>query len=78
MALITATRIIPDVSFITAHVSYSKTELFCLSGADAHHVYVGALTLCCFHILISIQAFRGALTASVDSCAERKSALSMT
>ena len=46
MALITATQIIPDVSFITAHVSYSKTELFSLPGADAPRVHVSALTLC--------------------------------
>ena len=78
MALNTATQIIPDVSFITAHVSYSKTELFSLPGADAPRVHVSALTLCCFHSLISIQAFRGAVTASVDGCTETKSAPSVT
>ena len=35
---------------------------------------VGAWALCCFHSLISTQTFRRALTASVDSCAEIKSA----
>ena len=72
MALITATQIIPDVSFITAHVSYSKTELLFIRGGRASCVNkrVGALTQCCFHILVSIQVFRGALTASVDSCGE--------
>ena len=33
-----------------------------------------AWTLCCFHSLIGTQTFRRALTASVDSCAETKSA----
>ena len=43
-------------------------------GADASHVYVGAWALCCFHRPIITQTFRRALTASVDSCAEIKSA----
>ena len=50
------------------------TELFSLSAADAPHVYVRAWTLCCFNGLISTQIFRRALTASVESCAEIKSA----
>ena len=41
---------------------------------DASHVYVGTWALCCFHRLISTQTFRRTLTASVDSCAEIKSA----
>ena len=39
---------------------------FFLPGADAPHVYVHALTLWCFHSLISTHTFRRALTASVD------------
>ena len=42
------------------------------------HVYVRALTLCCFYSSISTQTFRKALTASADSCAEIKSAPSVT
>ena len=41
---------------------------------DAPHVYVRAWALGCFHSLISTQTFRRAPTASVDSCAEIKSA----
>ena len=39
-----------------------------------YHVYVRALALGCFYSLINTQTFRRALTASVDSCAEIKSA----
>ena len=42
---------------------------------DASHVYARAWALGCFHSLISTQTFRRAQTASVDSCAEIKSAL---
>ena len=42
-----------------------------LPGTDTSLVYVGAWTLGCFHILISTQTFQRALTALVDSCAER-------
>ena len=35
------------------------------------------MILCCFHSLISTRTFRKALTASVDSCAEIKSAPSV-
>ena len=52
------------------------TELF-LPGVDASHVYVRAWELGYFHSLISTQTFRRALTASVDSCAEIKSAPSV-
>ena len=45
-----------------------------LPRANAPHVYVRAWMLGCFHSLISAQTFRRALTASVDSCAEIKSA----
>ena len=41
---------------------------------DASHVYVRALALGCFYSHISTRTFRRALTASLDSCAEIKSA----
>ena len=48
-----------------------------LLGVDASHVYVRAWALDSFHSLISTQTLRRALTASVDSCAEIKSASSV-
>ena len=48
-----------------------------LPGVDASHVYVRAWALGCFHSHISTQTFWRALTASVDSCAEIKSAPSV-
>ena len=45
-----------------------------LPGVDSPHVYVRVLALGCFYSHISTQTFRRALTASVDSCAEIKSA----
>ena len=78
-----------DVCFITDHVSYAssnkitivgiETELFSffLPGVDALHVYVRAWALGCFNSLISTRTFRRALTASVDSCEEIKSAPSV-
>ena len=47
---------------------------FFLPGVDASQVYVHARALGRFHSLISTETFRRALTASVDSCAEIKSA----
>ena len=44
---------------------------------DASHVYVHAWALGRFHSLISTQTFQRALTVSVDSCAEIKSAPSV-
>ena len=55
----------------------SRQTLFILLGVDASHVYVRARVLGCFHSLISTETFRRALTASVDSCAQIKSALSV-
>ena len=46
-------------------------------GADAPHVYVCALLLCCFHGLINTRIFRRVLTALVNSCVEIKSSPSM-
>ena len=52
-----------------------------LHGVDASHVYVRAWALGCFHshifFFINTQPFRRALAASVDSCAEIKSAPSV-
>ena len=57
--------------------SFELRRNFILPGVDASHVYVRAWALGCFHSLISTQIFRRALTASVDSCAEIKSAPSV-
>ena len=55
----------------------SRRTLFFLPGVDASHVYMRARALGCFHSLITTQTFRRALTASVDNCAEIKSAPSV-
>ena len=88
VSLLQTTQITSDVCFITDHVAYTssnktkivwiETELFFLPGVDAPHVYVHAWALGCFHNLISTQTFLWALTASVDSCIEIKSAPSVT
>ena len=44
---------------------------------DASHVYVRACALDCLYSHISTRTFQRALTASVDSCAEIKSAPSV-
>ena len=54
-----------------------RNSLFFLPGVDVSHVYVRALALGCFYSHISTQTFRRALTASLDSCAEIKSAPSV-
>ena len=54
-----------------------ETELFSLLGVDASRVYVRAWALGCFCSHISTRTFRRALTASLDSCAEVKSATSV-
>ena len=88
VSLLQTTQIISHVCFITDHVAYAssnktriiwiETELFFfLPGVDAPHVYVRAWALGCFHSLIGTRTFRRALTASVDSCAEIKSAPSV-
>ena len=48
-----------------------------LPVVDAPHVYVRALALGCFHCLIGTRTFQRTLTASLDSCAEIKSAPSV-
>ena len=54
-----------------------RNSFFFFLGADAPHVYMRALALGCFHSLISTQIFWRALTVSVDSCEEIKSAPSV-
>ena len=54
-----------------------RQTLFILPRVDASHVYMCAKALGCFHSLISTQTFQRALTASVDSCTEIKSAPSL-
>ena len=59
----------------------SRQNSFCfvlfLPGVDASHVYVHAWALGRLHSITSTQTFGRALTASVDRCAEIKSAPSM-
>ena len=62
--LLQTTQIKQGVSFIAV-------------GVNASRVCVRAWALGCFHSLISTGTFRRALTASVDSCAEIKSAPSI-
>ena len=45
-----------------------------LPGVDASHVYVRAWALGCFYSHSSTGTFRRALAASLDSCAEKKTA----
>ena len=52
----------------------SRWNSFFLPRVDASHVYVGALVLGCFYSHISTQTFQRALTVSLDSCMEIKSA----
>ena len=87
VSLLQTTQIISDVYLKQfAYASSNKTHnrlnrdrtLFFFSlflpGVDAPRVYVRAWALGCFH---STRNFRRALTASVDSCAEIKSAPSV-
>ena len=87
--LLQTTQIKHGVSFIAANKVYTstnkttivwiETELFLgfLPGVDASHVYVRALALGCFYIHISTRTVRRALIASLDRCAEIKSAPSV-
>ena len=84
VSLLQTTQIKQGVPFIAANKVYTstnkttiawiETELFLWPGVDASHVYVRALALGCFYSHISTRTFRRALTASLDSCAEIKSA----
>ena len=51
--------------------------LLFLPAVDAPHVYVRAWALGCFYSHTGTQNFQRALTASVDSCVEIKSAPSV-
>ena len=85
--LLQTTQIKQGVSFIAANKIYTstnkttivsiETELFSLPGVDESHVYVRALALGCFYSHISTGTFQRALTASLDSCTEIKSAPSV-
>ena len=85
--LLQTTQIKQGMSFIATNTVYTstnkttivwiETELSFLPGVDASHVYEHAWALGCFHSLISTQTFWRALTVSVDSCAEIKSAPSV-
>ena len=92
VSLLQTTQIKQGVSFIAANKVYTSTNkttivsietellffpFFFLPGVDASHVYVRSLALGCFYSHISTRTFRRALTASLDSCAEIKSAPSV-
>ena len=87
VSLLQTTWIISDVCFITDHVATpaqikpksfeSRQNSIFLPGVDVPHVYMRAWVLGCFYSHISTRNFRRALTASVDSCAEIKSAPSV-
>ena len=93
VSLLQTTQIKQGVSVIAANKVYTSTKKktkpqkqsfesrrnssFFLPGVDASHVYVRALALGCFYSHISTRTFRRALTASLDSCAEIKSAPSV-
>ena len=87
VSLLQTTQIKQGVSFIVANKVYTRankttivsieTELLFLPGVDASRVYVRVLALGCFYSHISTRIFRRALTASVDSYAEIKSAHSV-
>ena len=90
VGLLQTTQIISDLCFIRpcclrrAQIKPKSFEsrrnsfffLF-LPGVDASHVYVRAWALGCFYSHISTGTFRRALTASLDRCAEIKSAPSV-
>ena len=88
VSLLQTTQIKQGVSFIAANKVYTSTNkttivsietelFFFLPGVNGSHVYVRAWALGCFHSIISTRTFRRALTASLDSCAEIKSAPSV-
>ena len=88
VTLLQTTHIIADVCFITDHVAYAssdetrivwiETELFYYPGGCPSCLPACcAWALGCFYSHISTRTFRRVLTASVNSCAEIKSALSV-
>ena len=72
VSLLQTTQIKQGVSFIATNKVYTSTNK--TTVVNASHVYVGALALGCFFSHIGTRNFRRALTASLDSCAEIKSA----
>ena len=87
VSLLQTAEIKQGVSFMAANKVYTntnkttivwiETELFLSPAVDASHVYVRAFALGCFYSHISTGTFQRALTASMDSCAEIKSAPSV-
>ena len=93
VSLLQTTQIKQGVLFIAANKVYTSTNkttifwietelffsffLFFFTRVEASHVYIRALALGCFYSHISARTFRRALTASLDSCAEIKSAPSL-
>ena len=79
--LLQTTQIISHVCFITNHVAQIKPKSFESTRNSffvvLFFVYVHAWALGCFQSYITTQTFRRVLTASVDSCAEIKSAPSV-
>ena len=85
--LLQTTQIKQGVSFIAANKVYTstnktriiwiETELFFSTWGGCVSCYVRALALGCFYSHISTRTFRRALTASLDSCAERQRAPSV-
>ena len=69
----TKTRIV----WIEMELFSSLSLSLSLPRAGDPHVYVHVWTPCCFHSLISTQTFWSAMTASMESCAEIKSAHSV-
>ena len=85
VSLLQTTQIKQGVSFTAANKVYSSankttivTELFFFNlGWMLSCLRVCLVAIGCFHSLIGTGTFRRALTASVDSCAEIKSAPSV-
>ena len=78
MSFIAANKVYTSTKKSQSFESRRNSSSFFLPGVDASHVYVRALALGCFYSHISTRTFRRALTASPDSCAEIKSAPSVS
>ena len=81
VSLLQTTEIKQGVSFIAANKVYTSTNKTTIIWIETELLFFtqGGFTwaLGCFHSLISTQTFWRALTTSVDSCAEIKSAPSV-
>ena len=89
VSLLQTSQIKQGVSFIAANKVYTSTNKITIlesrrnslfsffGGVDASLVYESAWALGCFYSHISTRTLWRALTASVDSCAEIKSAPSV-